>query len=651
MPRGRPPKGGGSVAGRTGSGRGRGRPKKDASSLSPAPELQQQQLPAAEPYQEDVWVQCDACQKWRRLPPSTTLEDDVPWYCNMNPDTNYRSCEIPEENYDAAKEVVVASTDPYYANLIPKDAEALRRELLAKATQLQTEAKIEAQAEQRRRKQTADKNATVFATVKDELQALVKACQQIINNAGSWMSTAPSTSPSAHQQHQTGSSVPHWVWSGLQHFAPKPAQVAAQANEVLTSLECFAPGAQHAAEAAASEAGIRVSDLGAGGGAEPREHPPPPSTASAATTTSLPSQPANASHSHAPNCEQQVVQQQQQQQQQRQRQQIEAARVHARLALLVAASISLPSIVQAQATPDALVLPSVSSSKSGKGKQQQQQQQQHLQPELQQGLDVPDNSPLRWGGLPQSQPSRMQSGEVWSRASSSYHSLGTAGPRSSSTSRKMSPVRPSPRVVKLPSIAGPRSSMVKLPPVKPLRLQSLQLQRQQSQQLQEPGQQQSLQLQRAAARPAAATAAATATVAAVAAARPAAATAAATAAVAAVAGARPAAVTAAATAAVAAARPAVTAARPAAAATAAAAARAVAAAAARPADAAVAAAARAAAAAGAARAGLGIRVVDLSCVSMCGCGWVYECLSCQHLADGTSAMVDVCCSHVLSIVS
>uniref|UniRef100_A0A7S3R4U1 CW-type domain-containing protein n=1 Tax=Dunaliella tertiolecta TaxID=3047 RepID=A0A7S3R4U1_DUNTE len=376
MPRGRPPKGGGSVAGRTGSGRGRGRPKKDASSLSPAPELQQQQLPAAEPYQEDVWVQCDACQKWRRLPPSTTLEDDVPWYCNMNPDTNYRSCEIPEENYDAAKEVVVASTDPYYANLIPKDAEALRRELLAKATQLQTEAKIEAQAEQRRRKQTADKNATVFATVKDELQALVKACQQIINNAGSWMSTAPSTSPSAHQQHQTGSSVPHWVWSGLQHFAPKPAQVAAQANEVLTSLECFAPGAQHAAEAAASEAGIRVSDLGAGGGAEPREHPPPPSTASAATTTSLPSQPANASHSHAPNCEQQVVQQQQQQQQQRQRQQIEAARVHARLALLVAASISLPSIVQAQATPDALVLPSVSSSKSGKGKQQQQQQQQ-----------------------------------------------------------------------------------------------------------------------------------------------------------------------------------------------------------------------------------------------------------------------------------
>jgi hypothetical protein len=44
---------------------------------SAAPELPQ---PAANPYQEDVWVQCDACQKWRRLPPSTELEDDVSWY-------------------------------------------------------------------------------------------------------------------------------------------------------------------------------------------------------------------------------------------------------------------------------------------------------------------------------------------------------------------------------------------------------------------------------------------------------------------------------------------------------------------------------------------------------------------------------------------
>jgi hypothetical protein len=39
-----------------------------------------------------------------------------------------------------------------------RDAEALRRELLAKASQLQDEAKVEMQAEQRRRKQTADRS-------------------------------------------------------------------------------------------------------------------------------------------------------------------------------------------------------------------------------------------------------------------------------------------------------------------------------------------------------------------------------------------------------------------------------------------------------------------------------------------------------------
>ena len=61
-------------------------------------------------------------------------------------------------------------------------------------------------------------------------------------------------------------------------------------------------------------------------------------------------------------------------QQDKQQRQLEAARVHARTALLVAASVCLPSASLAQAEPHSLILPSSSSSKtSSKGKQQRQQ--------------------------------------------------------------------------------------------------------------------------------------------------------------------------------------------------------------------------------------------------------------------------------------
>ena len=37
--------------------------------------------------QQDIWVQCDECSKWRKMPPGTD-ESALPdqWYCHMNPD-------------------------------------------------------------------------------------------------------------------------------------------------------------------------------------------------------------------------------------------------------------------------------------------------------------------------------------------------------------------------------------------------------------------------------------------------------------------------------------------------------------------------------------------------------------------------------------
>lgn len=36
---------------------------------------------AAVKVQEDVWAQCDNpnCQKWRRLPPGTVIDENTPW--------------------------------------------------------------------------------------------------------------------------------------------------------------------------------------------------------------------------------------------------------------------------------------------------------------------------------------------------------------------------------------------------------------------------------------------------------------------------------------------------------------------------------------------------------------------------------------------
>ena len=36
---------------------------------------------AAAKLQEDVWAQCDNpnCQKWRRLPPGTVIDENTPW--------------------------------------------------------------------------------------------------------------------------------------------------------------------------------------------------------------------------------------------------------------------------------------------------------------------------------------------------------------------------------------------------------------------------------------------------------------------------------------------------------------------------------------------------------------------------------------------
>ncbi|XP_063303517.1 MORC family CW-type zinc finger protein 3 [Pelobates fuscus] len=45
------------------------------------------------------WVQCDSCLKWRKLPDAMGRLP-MKWYCYMNPDPQFRDCNVPEEPED-----------------------------------------------------------------------------------------------------------------------------------------------------------------------------------------------------------------------------------------------------------------------------------------------------------------------------------------------------------------------------------------------------------------------------------------------------------------------------------------------------------------------------------------------------------------------
>ncbi|KAG9348790.1 hypothetical protein JZ751_029107 [Albula glossodonta] len=51
------------------------------------------------------WVQCDTCQKWRKLPDGIDAKKlPKEWFCQMNPDPQYRTCQAEEELEDSEDE-------------------------------------------------------------------------------------------------------------------------------------------------------------------------------------------------------------------------------------------------------------------------------------------------------------------------------------------------------------------------------------------------------------------------------------------------------------------------------------------------------------------------------------------------------------------
>uniref|UniRef100_UPI00398F80F8 MORC family CW-type zinc finger protein 3-like n=1 Tax=Pristiophorus japonicus TaxID=55135 RepID=UPI00398F80F8 len=70
--------------------------QEDPQSIVPVEDLQK--VP------DQVWAQCDGCLKWRKLPVGMnpdTLPDK--WFCSMNPNSQFRSCSVPEEPEDVVE--------------------------------------------------------------------------------------------------------------------------------------------------------------------------------------------------------------------------------------------------------------------------------------------------------------------------------------------------------------------------------------------------------------------------------------------------------------------------------------------------------------------------------------------------------------------
>ena len=58
---------------------------------------------------QTLWVQCDACRKWRRLPSRVSSDDDVlleTWTCALNPDPRRASCSAPQESQSVGETAV-----------------------------------------------------------------------------------------------------------------------------------------------------------------------------------------------------------------------------------------------------------------------------------------------------------------------------------------------------------------------------------------------------------------------------------------------------------------------------------------------------------------------------------------------------------------
>uniref|UniRef100_A0A7S3P6X2 CW-type domain-containing protein n=1 Tax=Amphora coffeiformis TaxID=265554 RepID=A0A7S3P6X2_9STRA len=104
--------------------RGRGRPRRNPPKEASTPSAPSNSAPPATDEADNLeWVQCEKCDKWRKLPPHISA-DELPdvWYCSMNTwNPGSASCSAPEDKADGLQDIFnnnAASGKLSYRNLI-----------------------------------------------------------------------------------------------------------------------------------------------------------------------------------------------------------------------------------------------------------------------------------------------------------------------------------------------------------------------------------------------------------------------------------------------------------------------------------------------------------------------------------------------------
>ncbi|GAB1609197.1 family CW-type zinc finger 3-like, partial [Argonauta hians] len=136
-------------------------------------------FPSVAPEPDWLWVQCDNCLKWRRLPTGIGFRDlPEKWYCHMNPDASHNRCDVEEEPED--------------------EDEALRRpsyeKTFKKAQEIQRKRK---QIEEFQKQQEKDSQ---LVAMKKELERRDRDMRQGIVEVTSSTEKKPSTTELSHAQ-------------------------------------------------------------------------------------------------------------------------------------------------------------------------------------------------------------------------------------------------------------------------------------------------------------------------------------------------------------------------------------------------------------------------------------------------------------------
>ncbi|KAJ0005612.1 hypothetical protein NQD34_015506 [Periophthalmus magnuspinnatus] len=121
---------------------------------------------------DQSWVQCDECSRWRKLPDGIDCSKlPEKWYCYMNPDPQFRSCQVEEEPEDSDDE------QPSYCKTYKQQEREEKK--------MQERRRQQAETEQKQRERQR-----LQAQLKRQTEAIL---QQLRHDTGS--STTPPSAP------------------------------------------------------------------------------------------------------------------------------------------------------------------------------------------------------------------------------------------------------------------------------------------------------------------------------------------------------------------------------------------------------------------------------------------------------------------------